>query len=150
MSMELLERFEPELNTEAITGGNPMHRVLLVANVGATPFTGWARLAVDFETRRRYAIRISDANGATCRHIFTDEFVDEPSPETGKFRWAFTLWFDVKIEPNQLVGFLAAWTPEPDQPETHVAFSQPDAWLPALEAHSHPGRLTFPHTLPEA
>ena len=147
MSMELLERLEPELDTEAITGGNPMHRVLLVANVGATPFTGWARLAVDFQTRRRYAIQISDASGATCRHHITDEFVNEPSAETGKFRWAFTLWFDVKIEPNQLVGFLAAWTPEPDEPETHVAFSHPNAWLPALEAQPHPGRLTLPHTL---
>ena len=147
MSMELLECFEPELNTEAITGGNPMHRVLLVANEGAAPFTGWARLAVDFQTRRRYAIQISDASGATCRHHITDEIVSEPNLETGKFRWAFTLWFDVKIEPNQLVGYLAAWTPEPDQPETRDAFSQPDAWLPALEAQPHTGPLTLPHTL---
>ena len=147
MSMELLERFEPELNTEVITGGNPMHRVLLVANESDVTFTGWARLAVDFQTRRRYAIQISDASGATCRHHITDEFVNEPSAETGKFRWAFSLWFDVKVEPNQLVGFLAAWTPEPDEPETHVAFSHPDAWLPALEAQPHPGRLTLPHTL---
>ena len=147
MSMELLERFEPEIDTAAITGGNPMHRVLLVANDGAIPFTGWARLTVDFQTRRRYAIQITDASGATCRHHITDEFVNEPSAETGKFRWAFSLWFDVKIEPNQLVGFLAAWTPEPDQPETSDAFSHPDAWLPALEAQPHPGRLTLPHTL---
>ena len=147
MSMELLERFEPELDTATITGGNPMHRVLLVANVGATPFTGWARLTVDFQTRRRYAIQISEASGATCRHHITDEFVDEPSAETGKFRWAFSLWFDVKVEPNQLVGFLAAWTPDPDEAEKCDAFSQPETWLPALEAHSHPGRLTLPHTL---
>ena len=150
MSMQLLERFEPELDTEAITGGNPMHRVLLVANEGAAPFTEWACLAVDFQTRRRYAIQISDASGATCRHRITDEIVSEPNLETGKFRWAFTLWFEVKIEPNQLIGFLAAWTPEADQPETSDAFSQPEAWLPALEAHSHPGQLTLPHTLPEA
>ena len=146
--MELLERFEPSLDTAAITGGNPMHRVLLVANEGAAPFTGWARLTVDFQTRRRYAIQISDASGAACRHHITDEFVNEPSAETGKFRWAFTLWFDVKIEPNQLAGFLAAWTPEADQPEKSDAFSQPDAWLPALEAQPHPGPLTLPHTLP--
>ena len=151
--MESLERMEPELDTAAITGGNPMHRVLLVANASDMPFTGWARLTVDFQTRRRYAIQISDASGATCRHHITDELVEEPSAETGKFRWAFTLWFDVKVEPNQLVGFVAAWTPdpdEPDEPETHVAFSHPDAWLPALEAHSHPGPLTLPHTLTEA
>ena len=145
--MELLERLEPSLDTAAITGGNPMHRVLLVANEGDAPFTGWARLAVDFQTRRRYAIQISDASGATGRHHITDEFVDEPSAETGKFRWAFSLWFDVKIEPNQIVGYLAAWTPEPDQPETCDAFSQPDAWVTALEAHSHTGPLTLPHTL---
>ena len=148
MSMELLERFEPSLDTAAITGGNPMHRVLLVANEEAAPFTGWARLAVDFQTRRRYAIQISDASGATCRHIITDEIVSEPNLETGKFRWAFSLWFEVKIEPNQLVGFLAAWTPEPDEPETRDAFSQPDAWVIALEAQPHPGPLTLPHTLP--
>ena len=148
--MELLERFEPELDTAAITGGNPMHRVLLVANEGAAPFVGWARLTVDFQTRRRYAIQISDASGATCHHHITDEFVDEPSAETGKFRWAFTLWFEVKIEPNQLAGFLAAWTPEPDEPETHVAFSHPEAWLPALEAQPHAGTLSLPHKLPEA
>ncbi|MFN7829961.1 MAG: hypothetical protein ACK5NX_02045 [Armatimonadota bacterium] len=150
MSIELLERLEPTLDTAAITGGNPMHRVLLVANVVASPFTGWARLAVDFQTRRRYAIRISDASSAMCRHSITDEIVSEPNLETGKFRWAFTLRFKVNIEPNQLVGFLAAWTPEPDQPETSDAFSHPDAWLPALEAHSHPGPLTLPHTLPGA
>lgn len=148
MSMELLERFEPELDTAAITGGNPMHRVLLVVNEGDAPFTGWARLTVDFQTRRRYAIQISDASGATCRHSITDELLEEPSPETGKSRWAFSLWFDVKVEPNQLVGFQAAWTPEPDEPETSDAFSHPDVWLPALEAHSHPGPLTLPHTLP--
>ena len=146
--MELLERFEPSLDTAAITGGNPMHRVLLVANESDVPFTGWARLTVDFQTRRRYAIQISDASGATCRHHITDEFVDEPSAETGKFRWAFSLWFEVKIEPNQLVGFLAAWTPEPDEPETREAFSQPDAWVTALEAQPHPGMLPLPHTLP--
>ena len=56
----------------------------------------------------------------------------------------------MKIEPNQLIGFLAAWTPEADQPETCDAFSQPEAWLPALEAQPHPGTLTLPHTLPEA
>ena len=66
--MELLERLEPSLDTSAITGGNPMHRVLLVVNESDVPFTGWARLAVDFQTRRRYAIQISDASGATCRH----------------------------------------------------------------------------------
>ena len=148
MSMELLERFEPELDTATITGGNPMHRVLLVANEGAAPFTGWARLAVDFQTRRRYAIQISEASGATCRHHITDEFVDEPSAETGKFRWTFSLWFAVIIQPRQLVGFLATWTPEPDEPETSDAFSQPETWLPALEAQPHPGPLTLPHTLP--
>lgn len=148
MSIELLELLEPELDTAAITGGNPMHRVLLVANEGAAPFTGWASLAVDFQTRRRYAIQISDASGETCRHHITDEFVDLPSAETGKFRWAFTLWFNVKIEPNQLAGYLAAWTPEPDEAEKCDAFSQPDAWLPALEAQPHPGPLTLPHTLP--
>ena len=148
--MELLERFEPELDTATITGGNPMHRVLLVANEGAAPFTGWARLAVDFQTRRRYAIQISEASGATCRHHITDEFVDEPSAETGKFRWTFSLWFAVIIQPRQLVGFLATWTPEPDEPETSDAFSQPETWLPALEAQPHPGPLTLPHTLPEA
>ena len=147
MSMELLERLEPSLDTAAITGGNPMHRVLLVANESDVPFTGWARLTVDFQTRRRYAIQISDASGATCRHHITDEFVDEPSAETGKFRWAFSLWFDVKVEPNQLAGFLAAWTPEPDEPETRDAFSHPDVWLPALEAQPHTGPLTLPHTL---
>ena len=146
--MELLERLEPSLDTAAITGGNPMHRVLLVANESDVPFTGWARLTVDFQTRRRYAIQISDASGATCRHHITDEIVSEPNLETGKFRWAFSLWFDVKVEPNQLVGFLAAWTPEADQPEKSDAFSQPDVWLPALEAHSHTGPLTLPHTLP--
>ena len=125
-----------------------MHRVLLVANESDVPFTGWARLTVDFQTRRRYAIQISDASGATCRHHITDEIVSEPNLETGKFRWAFSLWFDVKVEPNQLVGFLAAWTPEADQPEKSDAFSQPDVWLPALEAHSHTGPLTLPHTLP--
>ena len=148
MSMELLERLEPSLDTAAITGGNPMHRVLLVANEGEAPFTGWARLTVDFHTRRRYAIQISDASGATCRHHITDEIVSEANLETGKFRWAFTLWFDVTLEPKQLVGYLAAWTPEPDQPETSDTFSQPDAWLPALEAQPHPGPLTLPHTLP--
>ena len=146
--MELLERLEPSLDTAAITGGNPMHRVLLVANESDVPFTGWARLTVDFQTRRRYAIQISDASGATCRHHITDEIVSEPNLETGKFRWAFSLWFEVKIEPNQLVGFLAAWTPEPDEPETRDAFSQPDAWVTALEAQPHPGPLTLPHTLP--
>ena len=148
--MKLLEQLEPELDTAAITGGNPMHRVLLVANEGAAPFSGWARLTVDFQTRRRYAIQVSDASGATCRHHITDEFVNKPSAETGKFRWAFSLWFEVKLEPKQLVGFLAAWTSEPDQPETSDAFSQPEAWLPALEAQPHPGPLTLPHTLPEA
>ena len=148
MSMELLERFEPELDTAAITGGNPMHRVLLVVNEGAAPFTGWAHLTVDFQTRRRYAIQIRSADGDISSHHITDEIVSEPNLETGKFRWAFTLWFEVKIEPNQLIGFLAAWTPEPDQPETSDAFSQPDAWLPALEAQPHPGPLTLPHMLP--
>lgn len=146
--MELLERFEPSLDTAAITGGNPMHRVLLVANEGDAPFTGWARLTVDFQTRRRYGIQIRSADGDISSHRITDEIVSEPNLETGKFRWAFTLWFEVKIEPNQLIGFLAAWTPEPDQPETSDAFSQPDAWLPALEAQPHPGPLTLPHTLP--
>jgi len=150
VSTELLERFEPELNTEAITGGNPMHRVLLVANESATAFTGWARLGVDFQTRRRYAIKISHTNGALCRHVVTDETIGEPDTNTGKFRWAFTLWFEINIVPKELVGFLAAWASEPDQPETSDAFSQPEAWLPALEAHSHPGRLALPHTLPEA
>ena len=54
----------------------------------------------------------------------------------------------MSIEPNQLVGFLAAWTPEPDQPETSDAFSPPDAWLPALEAQPHPGSIDLPHMLP--
>jgi hypothetical protein len=148
--MELMEHLEPSLDTAAITGGNPMHRVLLVANEGATPFAGWARLAVDFQTRRRYAIQISDASGATCRHHITDEFVDDPSTETGKFRWAFSLWFEVTAEAKTLVGYLAAWTPDPDEHETSDAFSHPDAWLPALEAQPHPGLLTLPHTLTEA
>ena len=73
--MKFLEQLEPELDTAAITGGNPAHRVLLVANEGAAPFSGWARLTVDFQTRRRYAIQISDASGATCRHHITDEYV---------------------------------------------------------------------------
>ncbi|MFM7188122.1 MAG: hypothetical protein ACKO14_09940 [Armatimonadota bacterium] len=60
------------------------------------------------------------------------------------------LLFEVNIEPKQLVGFVSAWASEPDQPETSDAFSQPEAWLPALEAPSHPGRLILPHTLPEA
>lgn len=148
--MELLERFEPELDTAAITGGNPMHRVLLVANEGDAPFTGWARLTVDFQTRRRYAIQISDASGATCRHHITNEIVSEPSTETGKFRWAFTLWFDVTLEPKQLVGYLAAWTPEPENAKSRTHFSHPETWLPALEAQAHPGPLTLPHTLPQA
>jgi hypothetical protein len=146
--MKFLEQLEPELDTAAITGGNPMHRVLLVANEVAAPFIGWARLTVDFQTRRRYAIQISDASGATCRHHITDEFVNKPSTETGKFRWAFSLWFEVKIEPNQLVGFLAAWTPEPENLEFRSHFAPPDAWLPALEAQPHPGRLTLPYMLP--
>ena len=150
MSMELLERLEPELDTAAITGGNPMHRVLLVANEGAAPFTGWARLTVDFQTRRRYAIQISDASGATCRHQITDEFVDEPSVETGKFRWAFSLWFAVTVDVKTLAGYLAEWTPEPDEAGECDAFSPSEKWLPALEAHSHPGPQTLPHTLPEA
>ena len=148
--MELLMRFEPELNTEAITGGNPMHRVLLVANESATAFIGWARLAVDFQTRRRYAIKISHTSGALCRHVVTDETIGEPDTETGKFRWAFTLWFEVSIEPNTLFGYLAAWTPEADCIASRTPFSGPQRWLPALEAHSHPGRLALPHTLPEA
>ncbi len=150
MSIDLLKQLEPELDTAAITGGNPMHRVLLVANEGSSPYNGWARLAVDFQTRRRYAIRISDANGAPCRHCLTDETVGEPSAETGKFRWAFSLWFDVNIAPRQLVGFLAEWTPELDQPQTPSVFSEPEAWLPALEAHPHPGHVNLPFTLPEA
>jgi len=150
VSIDLLKQLEPELDTAALTGANPMHRVLLVVNEGSSPYNGWARLAVDFQTRRRYAIRISDANGATCRHCLTDETVDEASTETGKFRWAFSLWFVVKIEPNQVVGFLAEWTPEPDHPDMPSDFSEPVVWLPALEAHPHPGRLTLPHTLPEA
>jgi hypothetical protein len=148
--MKLLEHLEPELDTAAITGGNPMHRVLLVANEGGAPFIGWACLTVDFQTRRRYAIQISDASGATCRHHITDEFVNKPSTETGKFRWAFTLWFDVTLEPNQLVGFLAAWTPEPENPDSRTHFAPPDAWLPALEAQPHPGSIDLPHLLPKA
>ena len=148
--MELLERLEPEMDTAAITGGNPMHRVLLVANEGDAPFTGWARLTVDFQTRSRYAIQIRSADGDISSHRITDEIVNEPNLETGKFRWAFSLWFDVKVEPNQLIGFLAAWTPEADQPETSDAFSHPDVWLSALEAQPHPGPLTLPHKLPEA
>jgi len=150
MSMALLESVEPKLDTVAITGGNPMHRVLLVANASETSFTGWARLTVDFQTRRRYAIQISDASGATCQHHITDEFVNEPSAETGKFSWAFSLWFEVKIEPKQLVGYLAAWTPEPEYPESHTHFSQPETWLPALEAQPHPGSIDLPHMLPSA
>lgn len=148
--MELLERFEPELNTEALTGGNPMHRVLLVANASAIAFTGWARLAVDFQTRRRYAIKISDASGATCQHIVTDEHIGERNTDTGKFRWAFTLWFEVSIEPKHLGGFLAEWTSESDCIASRTPFTPPERWLPALEAHSHPGRLALPHTLPVA
>ena len=148
VSIELLEQLEPELDTAAIAGGNPMHRVLLVANEGALPFTGWARLAVDFQTRRRYAIRISDASGATCRHHITDEFVNEPSTETGKFRWAFSLWFEVTVNVKTLAGYLAEWTPEPDEAQEFDAFSQPETWLPALEAQPHAGPLTLPLTLP--
>ena len=148
MSMALLEFLEPELDTAAITGGNPAHRVLLVANTHDDSFRGWARLTVDFQTRRRYAIQISDARGATCRHHITDEFVNEPSTETGKFRWAFTLWFDVILEPKQLVGYLAAWTPEPENPESRKQFSQTETWIPALEAQSHPGSIDLPHMLP--
>ena len=145
--MKLLESLEPELDTAAIMGGNPMHRVLLVANEGGVPFIGWARLTVDFQTRRRYAIQISDASGATCRHHITDEFVNKPSAETGKFRWAFSLWFEVKIEPNQLVGFLASWTPEQENQASNSHFAAPESWLPALEAKPHSGQLTLPHTL---
>jgi len=147
MSMALLESLEPELDTAAITGGNPAHRVLLVANEGAAPFIGWARVAVDFQTRSRYAIQISSAGGEISSHHITNEIVSEPSAETGKFRWAFTLWFDVILEPKQLIGYLAAWTPEPDQPDTSDVFSQPEAWLPALEAQPHPGSIDLPHML---
>jgi hypothetical protein len=150
MSMALLESLESVLDTAAITGGNPMHRVLLVANEGAAPFRGWACLAVDFKTRRRYAIQISDASGATCRHHITDEFVNEPSAETGKFRWAFTLWFEVTIEAQRLVGYLAAWTPAPDITEFPTQFAPPETWLPALEAQPHSGSIDLPHMLPSA
>jgi hypothetical protein len=147
MSMALLESLEPELDTAAITGGNPMHRVLLVANEGAAPFIGWARLTVDFQTRSRYAIQISSAGGESSSHRITNEIVSEPSAETGKFRWAFTLWFDVTLEPKQLVGYLAAWTPEPENAKSRTHFSQPETWLPALEAEPHPGSIDLPHML---
>jgi hypothetical protein len=104
--MALLESLEPELDTAAITGGNPAHRVLLVANTHGDSFTGWARLAVDFQTRSRYAIQISSACGDICSHIITDEVIGQPSPDTGKFRWAFTLWFAVNVSANTLEGFL--------------------------------------------
>ena len=52
------------------------------------------------------------------------------------------------LEPNQLVGFLAAWTPEPENPDSRTHFAAPDAWLPALEAQPHPGSIDLPHMLP--
>ena len=148
--MTLLESLEPELDTAAITGGNPAHRVLLVANTHGDSFTGWARLAVDFQTRSRYAIQISSACGDICSHRITNEVVSEPNVETGKFRWAFTLWFAVNISANTLEGFLAAWSPEPDNPDDRIHFAPPETCLPALEAQPHPGRLTLPYTLPPA
>jgi hypothetical protein len=148
--MTLLESLEPELDTAAITGGNPAHRVLLVANTHGDSFTGWARLAVDFQTRSRYAIQISSACGDICSHRITNEVVSEPNVETGKFRWAFTLWFAVTIDANTLDGFLAAWTPEPENPDSRPHFVPPETWLPALEAQPHPGRITLPYTLPPA
>ncbi len=146
----LLESLEPELDTAAITGGNPAHRVLLVANTHDDSFTGWARLAVDFQTRSRYAIEISSACGDICTHRITDEVVSEPNVETGKFRWAFTLWFAVNVSANTLEGFLAAWTPEPENQASSSHFAAPESWLPALEAKPHSGRLSLPYTLPPA
>ena len=148
--MTLLESLEPELDTAAITCGNPAHRVLLVANTHGDSFTGWARLAVDFQTRSRYAIQISSACGDICSHRITNEVVSKPNVETGKFRWAFTLWFEVHIPANTLEGCLAAWTPEPDNPEDRIHFAPPETWLPALEAKPHPGRINVPLTLPSA
>jgi len=148
--MALLELLEPELDTAVITGGNPANRVLLVANTTDETFTGWARLAVDFQTRSRYAIQISSACGDICNHIITDEVIGQPSRVTGKFRWAFTLWFAVNIDANTLDGFLAAWTPEPENQASSSHFAAPETWLPALEAKPHPGRLTLPYTLPPA
>jgi len=146
--MALLESLEPELDTAAITGGNPAHRVLLVANTNDNSFTGWARLAVDFQTRSRYAIQISSACGHICSHRITNEVISEPNLETGKFRWAFTLWFAVKIDANTLDGFLAAWTPEPEIQASTSHFVAPESWLPALEAQPHPGSINLPLTLP--
>ena len=148
--MALLESLEPELDTAAIAGGNPAHRVLLVANTHDDLFTGWARLAVDFQTRSRYAIQISSACGDICSHRTTNEVISEPNVETGKFRWAFTLWFAVNIDANTLDGFLAAWTPEPENQASSSHFAAPESWLPALEAKPHAGRLTLPYTLPPA
>ena len=145
--MALLESLEPELDTAAITVGNPAHRVLLVANTHDDSFTGWARLAVDFQTRSRYAIQISSACGDICNHIITDEVIGQPSRDTGKFRWAFTLWFAVNIDAKTLEGFLAAWTPEPENQASSSHFAAPESWLPSLEAKPHPGRLTLPYTL---
>ena len=145
--MALLESLEPELDTAACTGGNPAHRVLLVANTHGDSFTGWARLAVDFQTRSRYAIQISSACGDICSHRITNEVISEPNLETGKFRWAFTLWFAVNVSANTLEGFLAAWTPEPENQASSSHFAVPESWLPALEAKPHPGRLTLPYTL---
>jgi hypothetical protein len=148
--MTLLESLEPELDTAAITGSNPAHRVLLVANTHGDSFTGWARLAVDFQTRSRYAIQISSACGDICSHRITNEVVSEPNVATGKFRWAFTLWFAVNISANTLEGFLAAWSPEPDNPDDRIHFAPPEMWLSALEAQPHPGRISLPYTLPPA
>ena len=145
--MTLLESLEPELDTAAITCGNAAHRVLLVANTTDDTFTGWARLAVDFQTRSRYAIQISSACGDICNHIITDEQIGEPSPDTGKFRWAFTLWFEVTLDANTLVGYLAAWSQGIDH---RNAIHLPDdiQWLPAFEAQPHEGRLSLPISLP--
>jgi len=148
--MTLLESLEPELDTAALTCGNPAHRVLLIANTTDETFTGWARLAVDFQTRSRYAIQISRAGGDICNHRITNEVVSKPNVETGKFRWAFTLWFEVNIPANTLEGCLAAWTPEPDNPEDRIHFAPPETWLHALEAKPHPGRINLPLTLPSA
>lgn len=143
MQPSLLEILEPNLDTAAITNGNAAIRVLLVANTGLAKFTGWARLDVDFPTRSRYAIRISHPSGVVCHHCITDETIGLPDRVTGKFRWAFTLWFYVSIAPCMLDGFAAEWLQHVD---TSADTENPriDVWLPSLEAESHTGTISLP------
>lgn len=146
MQASLLEILEPILDTAAITSGNAALRVLLVANTGPAKFKGWARLDVDFPTRSLYAIRISRRSGAVCHHCITDETIGQPDPATGKFRWAFTLWFNVSIAPCTLDGFVAEWLQYVDR----VADTKNPCirvWLPALEAESHTGTICLPYPI---